>query len=196
MANIPSLLVALRFAIAPLLLLDARDGSTSFWFIIGYVTAVFSDIFDGIIARRLGVSTPQLRQADSWADLSLYVCIAASTWFVYPEVVQNFRVPLLLCIAAQFGLNIACLVKFRKFPSFHTYTAKAWGLTLLAATVGLFGFGNANLLWGAIAFCLINSLEEIVMTFTLSEWQCDVLSLFHAIELEKTSKLVENSEVF
>ncbi len=193
MANIPSLLVALRFAIAPLLLLDARDGSTSFWFIVGYVTAVFSDIFDGIIARRLGVSTPQLRQADSWADLSLYVCIAASAWLVHPEVVFSFRVPLLICLVAQLTLNIVCLVKLKNFPSFHTYTAKAWGLTLLAATVSLFGFGYGGLLWGAIAFCLINSVEEIVMALILPEWQCDVLSIFHALDLKK-SEFSKNSD--
>lgn len=65
LTNIPSILVILRFTIAPLLLLDALDGHTTIWFIVGYIIAVISDIFDGIIARRLGVSTVKLRQADS-----------------------------------------------------------------------------------------------------------------------------------
>lgn len=56
------------------------------------------------------------------------------------------------------------LVKVKKFPSFHTYTAKIWGLTLLAATIGLFGFQYTTTLWLAIGLCLINSLEEIIMT--------------------------------
>ncbi|WP_235595979.1 CDP-alcohol phosphatidyltransferase family protein [Mastigocoleus testarum] len=99
LSHIPSILVGMRFAIAPLLVFDALDHRTSFWFIIGYVIAVLSDIFDGIIARRLKVSTDQLRQADSWADISLYLCVAISTWLVYPQVIIDFRVPLLSAIA-------------------------------------------------------------------------------------------------
>ena len=189
LSHIPSLLVGMRFAIAPLLVLDALDHKTSSWFIIGYVIAVLSDIFDGIIARRLKVSTVQLRQADSWADICLYLSVAISAWLVYPQVIINFRLPLLSVIAIQLILFAISLIKFQKFPSFHTYTAKAWGLTLLVATVGLFGFSYANTLWLPIIFCWINSLEEIAMTLILPIWQCDVLSIFHAVDLRKALML-------
>lgn len=189
LSHIPSLLVGMRFTIAPLLVFDALDHKTSYWFIIGYVVAVLSDIFDGIIARRLKVSTSILRQADSWADICLYLCIAISTWLVYPQVIINFRLLLLSAIAIQLILFAISLIKFQKFPSFHTYTAKAWGLTLLVATVGLFGFSYANTLWLAVIFCWISSLEEIVMTLILPIWQCDVLSIFHAVELRKALML-------
>lgn len=186
LSHLPSILVGMRFAIAPLLVFDALDHRTSFWFIIGYVIAVLSDIFDGIVARRLKVSTFQLRQADSWADICLYVCVAISTWLVYPQVIQNFQVPLLSALVIQLTLFAISLIKFKKFPSFHTYTAKTWGLTLLAATIGLFGFGYANTIWLAIVLCWLNSLEEIAMTLLLPTWQCDILSIFHAVDLRKT----------
>lgn len=183
MTTIPWLLVGLRFLIAPLLLLDALDDRTSAGFIPGYTIAVLSDIFDGIIARKLGSSTVRLRQADSWADISLYLCIAISTWLVYPNVVIQFQLPLLGAIAAQLALFAISLIKFGQFPSFHTYTAKAWGISLFIAVVGLFGFAQPLLLWGAIALCWINSLEEIAMTLVLPQWQHDVLSLAHAFKL-------------
>jgi CDP-diacylglycerol--glycerol-3-phosphate 3-phosphatidyltransferase len=186
LTDIPRILVGLRFAIAPLLLFDALDRHITPWFIIGYVVAVISDIFDGIIARRLNISTVGLRQADSWADICLYVCIAISTWLVHPQVLLDFRLPLLAAIAAQLSLFAVSLAKFGKFPSFHTYTAKVWGLSLLIATVGLFGFGYADTLWLAIVFCLINSIEEIVMTLILPTWTHDVLSIFHALDLQKS----------
>lgn len=97
--HIPGILIGIRFALAPLLLLDALDRYTSLAFIIGYIIAVLSDIFDGIIARRLQVSTARLRQADSWADISLYLSVAVSTWLVYPHVLLDFQLPLLLAIA-------------------------------------------------------------------------------------------------
>jgi len=179
--HIPWILVALRFTLAPLLLANAWDGRVDGWFVTGYVVAVVSDIFDGIIARRLRVSTPRLRQADSWADVTLYTCIAASAWLVYPEVVRAFQIPLLIALAAQLFLYAFNFFKFKAFPSYHPYSAKAWGLGLLAATVALFGFGNPHLLWLAFVLCLVNTVEEIAITWVLPAWKCDVLSIFHAL---------------
>ncbi|MGB3207855.1 MAG: CDP-alcohol phosphatidyltransferase family protein [Crinalium sp.] len=184
-AQIPSILVGVRVAIAPLLVLDALDHDTTIWFVGGYIIAILSDIFDGIIARRLGVSTVQLRQADSWADIFLFICLAISTWLVYPHVLIDFRTPLLLALAAQLILFTISLIKFKKLPSFHTYTAKIWGLMLLIATVSLFGFDYDKPLWLAIVLCWINSTEEIAMTLLLPEWKCDVLSIFHALNLRR-----------
>ena len=98
LTNIPSFLIGLRFAISPLLLIDALDGSISSWFLFGYIIAVISDIFDGIIARYLKVSTVKLRQADSWADICLYLCVAISVWIIYPQIIIDFQIPLFLAI--------------------------------------------------------------------------------------------------
>ncbi len=185
LTSIPWLLVGLRCAIALLLLLDALDGKTGRLFILGYVVAFLLDIFDGIIARKLKVSTVKLRQADSWTDISLYICVAVSLWLVYPPVVIIFQIPLLIAIAFQLVLFAVSLIKFGKFPSFHTYTAKLWGISLFVAVVGLFGFGWSAGLWGVIALCLVNSIEEIVMTLILPQWTHDVLSLSHAIRLRE-----------
>nr|WP_242541925.1 hypothetical protein [Leptolyngbya sp. Cla-17] len=38
--------------------------------------------------------------------------------------------PLLWAIAPQVTLFATSLIKFGKFPSFHTYTAKVWGISL------------------------------------------------------------------
>jgi phosphatidylglycerophosphate synthase len=185
--HIPFILVGLRFAIAPILLLDAaQDHHTSWPFLTLYIIAVLSDIFDGIIARRLNVSTQKLRQADSWADVCLYLSVALSTWLVHPQVILDFKLPLCVAIAAQLLLYLISLIKFKQFPSFHTYTAKAWGLTLLITTIALFGFNYSHTLWLAIVFCVVNSVEEIVMTFILPEWKCDVLSIYHAVKLRQT----------
>jgi phosphatidylglycerophosphate synthase len=183
--QIPKLLVTLRLAIAPLLLIDALDKQTTVWFILGYIIAFFSDIFDGIIARKLKVSTVGLRQADSVADVCLYLSIGICLWLVHPEVIINFKTPLIVAILAQLTLYAISLIKFGKPPSFHTYTAKAWGITLFIATIGIFGFDWGNGLWLAIAFCLINTIEEIAMTLILPEWHHDILSIFHALKLKK-----------
>ncbi|MEP0749958.1 CDP-alcohol phosphatidyltransferase family protein [Coleofasciculus sp. FACHB-501] len=49
--SLPFSLVIIRLCLSPLLLWDAIDGATSTWFILGFVVAFLSDIFDGAIAR-------------------------------------------------------------------------------------------------------------------------------------------------
>jgi phosphatidylglycerophosphate synthase len=189
MKSLPTILVIFRFLVAPLLLWDAMDGETSIWFLVGYLSAVLSDIFDGVIARRMQVSTASLRQADSWADVCLYICIAASAWLVHRDVIIAFRLPLLVVVMAQLLWWIVNLAKYGKPASYHTYSAKLWGITLLIATVALFGFNKAGIpLWLAIVVGTIHTFEEIAMTLILPQWTHDVLTIFHAIDLNRKLK--------
>ena len=127
--KLPAALVALRLGLALLLLIDSLDRQTGVGFVVIYGVAIVSDIFDGIIARRLDVSTPALRQADSWADRALFGAVAVSVWRVFPQVILALKTPLLVVLGAQMLLFTLSLIKFKKLPSFHTYTAKIWGLT-------------------------------------------------------------------
>lgn len=184
--NLPKLLVAFRFISGPLLLLDAWDGNTSFWFITIFILAFLSDIFDGVFARRLGVSNAALRQADSWTDVCFYICVFASAWIVYPDIIKGFSTPLLTVVFAQGLWWIINLVKYGKPASYHTYSAKLWGITLFIATVALFGFNYAGVaLWLTIIVGLVHTIEEILMTLLLPVWQHDVLSIVHAWKLRE-----------
>jgi phosphatidylglycerophosphate synthase len=184
---LPLFLVITRFIISPFLLWDAIDGQTSVWFIVAFIYTFVSDIFDGIIARRLGVSTAKLRQADSWADVCLYLCISISAWLVHPNIITAFSIPLTWVIVVQLIWWLVNLVKYGKPASYHTYSAKFWGITLFIATIALFGFNYGGLtLWFAIIAGIIHTVEEIAMTLILPTWTHDVLSIFHAIRLRQS----------
>lgn len=184
--SIPAALVVFRFLIGPFLLWDALDGQTSIWFIAGFVAAFLSDIFDGIIARRLKISTAGLRQADSWADRCLYICVFSSAWLVNKDLVIAFRIPLLTVVFAQLMWWIVNLLKYGKPASYHSYSAKIWGITLFIATIAWFSLDRAGIaLWLAIIVGILHTLEEIAMTLILPIWKHDVLSIYHAINLRR-----------
>lgn len=187
LTQIPSLLVALRCVIAPLLVWEALGGETGLVFVALYVVAVLSDIFDGVIARRLGISTATLRSADSWADRWLYVCVAIAAWFAHNEVIMAFRIPLLVVLGLQ-GLGwMVNLAKYGKPACYHTYSAKLWGISLLVAAIALFGWGYGGIiLWIAILLGCIHTVEEIGMTLILPTWHHDILSMVHALRLRQT----------
>ncbi|MGB3491531.1 MAG: CDP-alcohol phosphatidyltransferase family protein [Elainellaceae cyanobacterium] len=186
---IPVSLVMLRCAIAPFLLWDAWDGHVSPLFLVGYGVAVVSDIFDGIIARRLGVSTEKLRTADSWADRWLYVCVAIAAWLTHADVIRAFQWPLLTVVGLQALWWVVNLAKYGRPASYHTYSAKAWGLSLIAMAIALFGYGTGGLaLWIAVVLGCLHTLEEIAMTLLLPTWHHDVLSIVHAVRLRRVAQ--------
>ncbi|QLE56028.1 CDP-alcohol phosphatidyltransferase family protein [Nostoc sp. TCL26-01] len=183
---IPISLVLFRFLISPFLLWDAWDGKTTIWFLVGFVAAFISDILDGIIARRLDVSTANLRQADSWADVCLFSSVFVSAWLSYRDILIAEKLPLFIVIFAQLLWWIVNLIKYGKPASYHTYSAKLWGITLFIAIVALFGFNYAGItLWLTCIVGTIHSIEEILMTLLLPVWTHDVLSIFHALNLRQ-----------
>jgi CDP-diacylglycerol--glycerol-3-phosphate 3-phosphatidyltransferase len=81
-------------------------------------------------------------------------------------------------------------MKYHRFSNYHTYSAKAWGIMILISLIFLFGFGHVGLtIWLAALAGVICSLEEIAITFTLSQWTYDVPSIFHALKMNKIGKL-------
>ena len=49
--------------------------------------------FDGVVARKLGVATAELRHLDSRVDLVFYATAAWAVWRVHPDVVRSIAVP-------------------------------------------------------------------------------------------------------
>lgn len=194
--SVPWVLVVFRFLIGPLLYCDIATGTrSSSVFLLGFTAAWLSDLFDGVIARRLGVVTARLREADGHTDVWFYGWIAACVWLRYPTVVIAYRVPLLLVIATQVLAWVLDWHKYRRFSNYHTYSARAWGIALFIATSALFSFDKTGiLLWPAIVCGFICTLEEIAITRVLPRWTYDVPSVLHARRLyaaERSQVLVD-----
>ena len=182
----PALLVALRLALAPGLLALAWHGRAGALFLALFLVAFLSDVLDGMVARRLGVSTGGLRRADSLADVALYGAVLASAWLTRRADLLPFWPALLAMLAAQLSAWVVSLARFGRLPSYHTYSSKAWGLALCVATVALFGAGDGRGLLLAAAVGVWACLEDVAISLALHESREDVLSLAHARRLRRS----------
>lgn len=180
--NIPLVLVFSRLLAGPVLLWAALTGQGRFW-LIGILVYVFlSDVFDGVIARRLRVVTANLRVADSWADTSFYGCVALAVWLRHRALLGPFVTPLLIVLGLMAVNWIVAMIKFHQALSFHAYSSKLWGLCLFAASVALLGFSYAGgFLWGAIGVGILGHLEGFAMTLILPRWAHDVSGIPDAL---------------
>ena len=68
MRALPALLIALRGTLGAVLLALGLSGRTGWPFARLLIAGLLSDIFDGVLARRLGVASARLRLTDSVTD--------------------------------------------------------------------------------------------------------------------------------
>jgi len=177
---VPFSLTTLRLFLAPLTCLIALHGSAAWqppYFALILTTGLLSDIFDGIIARRLGVATPWLRKYDSFTDLIFWVAVLGACWWLHPVVIRAHGLGLALLAGAELAEYTIALCRFGSPPAIHGYLAKLWGLGLFAATVALLVGGTGSLLPALIALGLIAQAECLVLLISARKAPVDVPGL-------------------
>lgn len=182
--SIPALLVALRVVLAPIiawLLTQHRAGFAGGL----YIAAVLSDIYDGVIARRLGVVTLRLRLADGCADLWLYLCLLVGLWSGYRTLVAPLARPFAMAMILQVLSWAFCFWRFGKMTSYHSLLAKLTALSLLAGILALLFVGTPIPLTMALWILVASLIEEIAMTAISRRYHHDVWNLAAALRLRR-----------
>ncbi len=187
--KLPAAMVASRFFAGPLLLWAALARQNSAWLVAILVYVFLSDVFDGVVARRLQSVTETLRVADSLADTSFYVCVAFAVWELHQAILVPFFGPLLAVIALLAVNWVLAMVKFHRAMSFHAYSSKLWGLSLFAASIALLGFSTAGIwLWAAVIVGILGHLEGLAMILILPRRAHDVSGIPEALRLRAAEK--------
>ena len=180
---IPTSLIVFRLILAPTILglvYFLRDDSRLTVIILMYL-GLLSDIFDGIIARELNVSSQRLRRFDSQTDMIFWVSIGISTWLLYPDLIRSNRIPIITIFVMEGMCYLISIVKFGKETCTHAFLSKMFGITLLIAFTSLIGFNHAGIpFFTAIIFGLISHVDRILITLILPKWTHDIPSFYHA----------------
>jgi len=179
-------LLAFRLALGPILLFAAWRDVSGFWLVAGLGAGILSDIVDGMLARRLGVATEKMRRIDSIVDTIFVLFAMGCTWVAYSEVLVEHSGLLALMLGLNFISYIPALIKFRRAPAYHAYSAKLSGLALFAAAALLLLTGLAG--WWldtAIALTILSHLDRIAITLLLPEWRTDVAGVWAIAQSSK-----------
>jgi phosphatidylglycerophosphate synthase len=179
MKKIPLLLTVLRLFLGQLAVIMALGGAQRKLFGPVLLAGMLSDYFDGVAARRLGVSTTWLRRFDSMADVLFYACVLCATWIVSSDVVVRGVLPLGLLLISEFLCIGVSLVRFRKLPATHCYSAKAYGLTLFLAFMAVLSCGYGHqIFWVTCVVGLLANAEVIAILLVSRRPPVDVPSIF------------------
>lgn len=178
--TIPNLLTAFRMLCVPILLLLAWQGYEAVF--MGVLAAAFlSDAFDGLAARLTGQVSQFGARLDSWADVSLFVTITISAWWLWPGIFHSEAVYIVVVMASYLLPAIVGYLKFRDFTSYHTWIVKC---AVGAIGVSLYVFFLGGPVWPfrwAAALCVLAAIEEIAITAVSKELHSDVRSLWDVL---------------
>jgi len=182
---VPWVLIGVRVALGPMIYLLAHRVAGAPMVLV-LCLGLFSDIFDGVIARRLSVVTDRLRTADSYADGWYFGWVAAAAWTAAPGPIRAMERPIAVVVIAAASNDAVDLLRYGRLTSFHAYSAKIWGITLFLAAAALLGYHTGvPLLWLAVIAGLITNAEGFAMKLLLPEWEHDVPSLWHVVRRRK-----------
>jgi CDP-diacylglycerol--glycerol-3-phosphate 3-phosphatidyltransferase len=188
---IPYLLIALRVAAGLLILaLALVAGPRARWICAGLLAVgVLSDIFDGVIARRLGSVTDRLRTFDSRADVVFWLCATASVLILHPGLVATLWPPVVVLAAMELTAHAVSFARFRREASPHHLLSKLFGLALWALLTQLLVTGTGGLVLPiAFAMGVASQLEALAIMLILPAWRCDVRGVGQALALRRAAR--------
>ena len=198
MKNIPKLLIYSRIAFGLMILLLSIYMPLYFRSVI--IVLIFlgllSDIFDGIIARKLNISTPALRRLDSGVDQVFWLMIIAGCYIISPVFFKRNYLQILMVLGVEGLCYLLSYIKFKKEVATHAIASKLWTLVLFATVIQLIATGNSNVLF-QICFYLgiLTRLEIIIMLLLIKTWTNDIPTVYHAILLRK-NKAIKRHKLF
>lgn len=183
---IPWLMAAARAALGPVVILGERCNWSGTTLAVMVVTALISDIYDGVLARRWKCDTAGVRLFDSMADTVFYVCVGVSLWFGRSPALRENAGLLAALLVAEVARYVVDFAKFGKPASYHSYLAKMWGLVMAIAVVTTLATGGGGLLIrGSLVLGLLCNAEGFAVSLILPRWTRDVKGIAAAMELRQ-----------
>ena len=182
--TIPWAMTAGRAALGPLVIAGERCGWSGMALAAMVITALLSDIFDGVLARRWRCDTAGVRLFDSMCDVVFYACVAGALWIEQPRIWHQNAALLGVVLALEAANFSVAFMKFGKPASYHSWLAKTWGLVLTAAAFAAFATGHGSMLTSlALGLGIACNLENLAMSFVLPVWRKDIKNLRRAWEV-------------
>jgi phosphatidylglycerophosphate synthase len=198
MQKLPILLIYSRLLLGvAIVLLGVFHADSSGYLSVTLLTiGLLTDIFDGIIARHLNVSTQRLRRLDSSVDQVFFIAVAIAAYLQHHLFFKQHATALIVLLAVEALTYVVSFLKFKKEIATHSIGAKIWTLLLFATLIQLLLTGNSTTLF-AICFWvgLVTRVEIVAIIITIKQWTNDVPTLYHAIQLRQ-GKAIKRHKLF
>lgn len=194
--NIPLALVIMRFLIGITIFVYAKNKTFQKFFLVFFILGFFSDFLDGFIAHKVGHVPGVVTVFDGYADIVLYVSTLYFLSKNYSDALKKYRYYIFGLIGLVLISWLFCYLKFGKLTSYHPYSAKLWGISIILFVTEIYIFKKSIFFPLLIIFGLLNIGEEISITYVMPYYKVNVSSLKQAIKLADTYRLKHTKIIY
>lgn len=195
MKNIPLILIYSRLFIGfGIIILSVLHIDHYAFLSISLLTiGLLTDVFDGIIARKLNISSEKLRRLDSGIDQVFFISVAIATYIQCPDFFKLNLVKLIVLFSAEALIYLVSYIRFKKEIATHSIGAKIWTLILFATLVEIMVHCKSVVLFELCLWIgLLTRLEILAIILILKKWTNDVPTIYHAIRLRQGKEIKRN----
>lgn len=146
---------------------------------------ILSDIFDGIIARQIGVSTKSFRQLDTIFDLLFFFSIFYYISVHTPNFYEDYGTFISIILILEASMYLISFLRFKKAPSPHSIPSKFWGILLIIEFSLLILQVSGNHFHVALVYGAFVHLDRVLIYSLLKKWDHDIPTSYHAYLLRK-----------
>ncbi len=198
MKKIPLILIYSRVLIAIIVILLGFGMLKNYkeWITSLMIIGLLTDIFDGIIARKLEISTEKLRTLDSNIDQFFWLSILGTIFYLNLDFIFSNLLWILLIIFLEGIAYIISYLKFKRTVATHSILAKLWTISLLIFLIDLLFNSTSNFAFSAcVILGIISRIEIILIILLLKNWITDVPSIVSVSKINKGIR-IKKSKLF
>ncbi len=174
----PNRITLARLMLAPVLIVLGYLGQ-SHAFLVLFAALLFSDMLDGYLARRLQQQTTLGTQLDTAGDVMMCITVLLGGWLIWSDIMYKEAPFFMATMALLLISGISALVKFRKLPSYHTWTAKCSTALLGIGVWFLFAEITPWIFRIAVGALAASAIEETAITLISKDWRPNTPTIFH-----------------
>ncbi len=184
--KIPEALLYSRLLVSVLIIILSFSKVPSYIIVALSIYAIVSDVLDGIIARKLNISTEEMRRLDTkidtvfWFSCLFYVCINR------PLFLKTHLLQLFILVFSELLIIALGAIKFQERVSYHTILSKCWALCLLWFFIDLTLHPSAPVSFAfSFWYGLLVQSEIVLIIIILKQNHTDVPFVWQALRLRK-----------
>lgn len=180
--TVPNILSFYRLISFPVVLYFILAGNERM-FVILLVISLITDFLDGFIARKFNMQTDFGAKLDSLADDATYLLAFIGLFAFKLNEFVPYKISASLFLISYLASIIVSLLKFRKMPRLHLYSAKVGAVLQGSFFFVLFIFGFFPLFYYIVVISGIASFsEQVIILLLIPEIRSDSKGLYWVLK--------------
>lgn len=156
------------------------------------LVGLLTDIFDGIVARQMGISSEKLRIWDSNVDQFFWLMVIGTVFYLNYSIIKAHLSLIIIIVILETLAYLFSYFKFKRVIATHSILAKIWTISLMVWIIEIILFQTNYTFPICFLLGLISRIEIIMIIVLLKKWATDIPSIFVVNKINRGEVIKKN----